>query len=370
MEPVKVAVIGVGGMGIAHVKSTINLEETQLVGVCDIVPEIAERVGAEEGVPWFTDYRRMYSKTRPDLVVIATPHPMHVRPAIDAMKRGIHVMCEKPIASRVSQADKMIDAAGKYGVSFGVMFQMRSAPIYRKAKEIIQSGTIGEIKRTHMVVSDYRTQAYYNSGSWRGKWSSEGGGVLLNQAPHHLDIFCWLGGTPRRVRGRVSTLLHDISVEDSASALLEYDNGAQGFFHASTVELPSTFHFEIAGDRGKIVVSGGKLRLATCDGSISQFTKETPVAWSSLNVEWQDVEIPEAPSGHEVMVRDMALAIREGRRPLAPGDEAIWSLELANAIILSGKTGKDVEFPVSRSGYDRLLRKLIADTEGEGVKLQ
>ena len=360
----RVAVIGVGGMGEAHVESATLLDETQLVGVCDIVEETAQRIGEKYSAPWFTDYRRMYRKAKPEMVVVATPHPLHVKPAIDAMKRGIHVLCEKPIASTVSDGDKMIAAAEEHGVTFGVMFQNRTSSFFSTAKRILDSGRLGPITRVDMIASGFRTQVYYDRGAWRGKWSSEGGGVLLNQAPHDLDILCWLAGPLRKVRGWITTRIHDIPVEDTAYAYLEFENGAQGLLHASTSEVPGTSRIEICCDGGKLLLQGEPLRMAVCNPPTSKFSKETPEAWSSPNVEWQDVELPEVDSGHKAVVADMARAIREGRPPVAPGNEALWSLELANAIILSSPTGKDVELPISRSQYNRCLKKLIAETEG------
>jgi predicted dehydrogenase len=359
------AVIGVGGMGQGHVKNATTIEETQLVGVCDIIEERAKKVSDQYGVPWFTDHRQLLSKVKPQFVMVATPHPQHVQISIDAMRRKVHVLCEKPIAATVSDGDKMIAAAEKYGVRFGVMFQMRTEAIHQKAKAIIEGGQLGQIARTDMIASGFRTQTYYNSDPWRARWSSEGGGVLLNQAPHHLDMFTWLCGQPSRVHGWTKTRIHDIVVEDTAFALVEYANGAQGTFHASTSEAPGTYRVEVCGDKGKLIIEDGRLRLALCETPASEFARTSTEVWASPKADWQDVEIPQKPNGHAVVMADFVHAILENRDPIAPGREGIRSLELANAIILSSKTGKTIDLPLVRPQYDRLLRKLIAETEGQ-----
>ena len=200
-----------------------------------------------------------------DAVIIATPHYFHPPIALDAFARGVHVLSEKPLAVTVGAADSMIAGAQKSGLKFGVMYQMRAEPQNQAAKQVVESGVLGDIYRTSLTMGWYRSQAYYNSGGWRATWNGEGGGVLFNQAPHYLDLFAWLGGLPKTIMGQTRTRLHDIEVEDEAFATLEYANGAHGYLYASTTEIPNHNMLEICGDKGKLVLHGNSLKVFGID---------------------------------------------------------------------------------------------------------
>ena len=249
MEKVRFGIIGVGGMGQAHAKNIQEIEETQLTAVSDTDKKTAEKVSKEYKVTGFTDYKELLTSGLIDAVIVATPHYFHPEIGIAAMEADVHVLTEKPIAVSVKAADSLLEAAKRTGKVFGVMYQSRSLPAIRVAREIIESGRLGEIRRTLMVNPDYRCQAYYDSSTWRATWAGEGGGVLINQAPHGIDLFMFLGGMPSRVTARIRTRLHNIEVEDEADALLEYSNGAWGYYLASTDEAPSEKRIEIAGDK-------------------------------------------------------------------------------------------------------------------------
>jgi len=369
MDKVRVGIIGTGGMGQGHASYVNELEECQLTAVCDIEPEVCKQVSEEHGVPGFEKHIDLLDSGLVDMVLIATPHYFHPPIAVDAFERGIHVLSEKPIAVTVSAADEMIAAARKSGCKFGVMYQMRSEPVYRAARKLVEDGALGEIYRTSMIMGWYRSQAYYDSGTWRATWTGEGGGVLINQAPHYLDVFAWLGGLPRRLTGQVRTRLHDIEVEDEAFAFLEYDNGGHGYLYASVIEAPGSGLMEFCGNEGKLVIEDGHLKLWRLKTPVSQFTRESEQMWASPEAERVEVEIPEARSGHKEITRNVARAILAGEELLAPGEEGLASMELINAIILSGKRGRPVDIPVDRQQYDRLIKKLKAASK-EKAKLR
>ena len=357
MSKVRMAIVGTGGMGSGHAKMVQNIEEVQLVAAADSRLEAAQKVGTAYSIPAYGDYREMFVKEKLDFILIATPHPAHMKVAVDAFKAGLHVLSEKPLASNLIEADKMLQAAEKHGKLLGTMFQMRTEPAKRRMHEIVSSGMLGDVCRVNMIASNYRTQAYYNSGTWRGTWAGEGGGVLINQAPHDLDQFIWIGGRPTSVFGAVETRLHDIEVEDSATAMVTYANGGRGYFHTSTVEHPNTWRIEVCGDKGKVIFENNQIKLYLLETPISVFTKTTTVAWSFPPFKEEPVEIEQCPSGHAEVTRDFAHAIMENRPPIAPGSEGILSLELANAMIYSSHVGKPVSLPLNRRAYDRFFKE-------------
>jgi predicted dehydrogenase len=357
MKKVRFGVIGVGGMGQGHCNSLKKVEEAQLAAVCDIDPPTAEKVGQTHQVPHFTDYRQLLRAGLCDAVIVATPHPARPAIAIAAMKAGLHLISEKPLAERVSAADRMIRTARAAGVAFGVMFQRRTEPVYVKAIEIVKSGALGKIYRTAMISPEYRSQAYYNSAGWRANWVGEGGGVMMNQAPHIFDLFILLGGMPAEVFGRTETRLHSIEVEDLAEALLRYPDGGTGYFYCSTNEPGPGQMIEIFGDKGKLSVRDGQLRWVRYEPAVSEFTRGSTVMWSAPKAIEQPVEVPVAEAGHAVITRNFARHILHGEPLISPGAEGIRSLELANAVWLSAELGKPVKLPISRRAYDALLAR-------------
>ena len=261
----------------------------------------------------------------------------------------------------------MIRAARDSGKKFGVMYQMRGEGQNRAAREVVESGRLGEIYRTSLVMGWYRTQAYYDSGGWRATWSGEGGGVLINQAPHYLDVFTWLGGMPQRITGQTRTRLHEIEVEDEAFATLEYDNGAHGYLYASTTEVPNHNMLEICGDRGKLVLHGSSLKVYEVASPIRSFTQESREMWAGPKVEEVAIEIPPESQlkGHALITQNFARSILYGEPLIAPGEEGLNAVELINGLILSSKSGTTVTIPVDRAEYDRLIEELRATSRAK-----
>ncbi len=359
---VKIAVIGVGGMGSNHAKHCSRLEEFELKAVVDINPDRAQEMGEQFEVPYFTRHTELLEEDMVDAVAIATPHYFHPPIAIDAFRAGLHVLSEKPIGVRIGMAEKMVEAARESGKVFAVMFQMRSRAKIKKAKELLRGGALGELRRTLLVAPWYRTQAYYDSGSWRATWAGEGGGVLMNQAPHDLDVFTMLGGMPSRVYGRCETVLHDIEVEDQATAMLEYENGACGYLYFTTCEVGSR-RMEFIGDEGGLSLSG--LDHWRFEPSISEYTRTSSEMWGNPEIEEVDLEVEECESGHHVILQNFAHAILDGEPLLSPGEVGLNSLELANAVTLSSHKGEAVELPIDRQEFSELIDYLSSTSSFE-----
>lgn len=363
-EKVRVAVIGVGGMGYTHARMSSELEEFELVALADINPDRAREMGEEWECPHYTSHEELLENEELDAVTIATPHYFHPPIAIDGFAAGLHVLSEKPIGVRVGEAEKMGEAARKAGKLFAVMFQARTRPEIRKARELIENGELGELKRSLLVAPCFRSQAYYDSGTWRATWAGEGGGVMMNQAPHSMDLFTLLGGMPSRVRGRCATLMHEIEVEDHAEGMLEYENGACGYVYMSTCEAGPTV-LEFVGDKGRLRIEGGELSFWRYSPAVSEFNRENTEMWGRPDIEQVELELPECESGHRELMRNFGRAILDGEPLVAPGEEGLKSLELANAITLSAHKGEPVDFPISRTEFSDLIDYLRSTSSFE-----
>jgi len=354
-EKVRVAVIGVGGMGLGHCNSCQKVEEVELTAVADMALDRAKEIGEQFGVPYFNDHKDLLAENLADAAIVATPHYFHPTVAIDAFDAGLHVLSEKPIAVRVGMAERMIKAAESSGKVFSVMYQMRTTAAVKKARELVEGSALGEITRTLLISPSFRSQAYYDSGTWRATWAGEGGGVLLNQAPHIMDVFTMLAGLPAKVTGRCETRMHNIEVEDHAEALLEYENGASGYFYTSTCEVGPGGLLEIVGDRGKLQLRDSELCFWRYEPPVSEYNRTSTEMWGAPKAEKVELELEECESGHAVILRNFARAILYGEELIAPGAEGINSLELANAIILSSHKGEPVEIPIDRGEYHELI---------------
>lgn len=366
MRKVRHAVIGVGIMGKGHAKIAHEIDEMELVAIADVNEGLARSVGEEFKVKWYTDYIEMLEREKPDSVSICTPHFLHRDMAIEVAKRGIHVLVEKPIAISVKEADDMIKTARKSGVKLGVVFQHRFTEKYRKLRElIVEQGTLGDLLFASLEYFCYRSQPYYNMARWRGTWKYEGGGVLINQAIHFIDLFQWIIGImPKRVAAFSGTLLHKIEVEDVAAASLDFENGAKGTLSAASISEPSYIRMRVQGDRGAVYFEHKMNKESATIAFFSPPIKEamfmtTDVPWGLTPEVEEDVLIlPDIKGGHEAALRDFARAIIEDKEPAIPGEEGLKSLEIVNAIILSSFKGSPVEIPVNREEYEKVLSKL------------
>ena len=343
-----------------HLKALEQLPWAEIVGMADINMEGLRARTDQIGCPAFGDHREMLEALRPDLAVVVTPHPFHAPIALDCFAAGTHVLVEKPIAVEPAEADRMIAAADAAGRILAVNFQQRFRPVIERARALIEEGAIGPIVRTLCVEPWYRSAAYYRTAAWRGTWQGEGGGVLLNQAPHTIDLLCHLAGLPAKVWGWTRTQCHAIECEDSAQAMLEYPNGAPGYLYMSTVEAGAKGRVQVVGDLGALEVMGSRLTITRFEPGLRRHMAESTEMFGAPTVETEVVEIPGDAGGHRAVYQDLYEAIREGRQPRTNGREALMSLELANAVILSNYEERAVKLPLDREAYARLLAELRA----------
>jgi predicted dehydrogenase len=355
-----------GVMGRDHLKNALALQQEgalTVVGLADTDAERARTPGAEHGIPSFADHEALLEQARPDFVIVATPHPSHEAVTVAAARRGVHVLCEKPIAHTVAAADRMVAACKEAGVLLGIDFNQRTTPAYIKAHELIAGGELGELYRVNFIASGwYRTQAYYDSGGWRGTWAGEGGGVIMNQAPHHLDLYCWLAGLPSRVKATALTRIHEIEVENTLAALLEHGRERVDTFYTTTAEWPGRTEFLFSGQKGRLLVAERQLRLYRLERSLREELLTAPHGAKPAGA-WEDIEVaPASPgqSGHIALLRRFAQAVRSGdeRDLVATGEDGRRALELANAMLLAGYRDQTVTIPVDRAAYDALLDDL------------
>ena len=367
LHQVRAAVIGYGGIGSAHTACIAQgrVAGMRLTAVCDVNPAklavVAERF---PGVRVVEDYHDLLDGSI-DAVVIAVPHPKHCEIAAECLRAGLHVLTEKPLDVSVTAARKAVQAAQESGRIFAVMLNQRTAPIFRRAREIVQSGALGEMKRTVWIITNwYRTQHYYDSGDWRATWSGEGGGVLLNQAPHNLDLWQWICGMPESVTAYCDVArYHRIEVEDDATLMTRYANGATGLFVTSTGEYPGTNRLEISGDRGKLVLEGGTLKWWKLE------TSEKEIRWHSDN------SMPQIPHActeerfehggaqHQGILQNFTNAILQGEPLISPGADGLNELMLSNAAYLSQWTGNvRVDLPMDSAKFDLLLAEHAASS--------
>lgn len=364
MRRVRFGVIGVGGMGVAHAHLIARMEQAELVAVCSASAERTQRVAQQFGVRGFTSYHELFRSGTVDAVLIATPHPSHAEIAEQAFQHGLHVLCEKPLAVSISEGRRMVASANQHGCLLGTMLQMRTEKHFRAARKAVEEGLVGNLVRAHLIATWCRSQAYYQSASWRGTWAGEGGGVLINQAPHHMDIFCWLAGMPRTVAAQARTRYHQVEVEDEAFALLEYPNGAHGYIYVSVNEMPTTRRFEIVGEKGKVVIDGEQESTIRIRPSLPDYMQTSQDMWAVPATERWYPLLPDAEAGHEAVIRNFVrVVLGQDATIIASGEDALQSLELANAIVLSAKRGKTVEIPIDEGEYDTLLAELRASSQ-------
>ncbi len=365
MKEARIGVIGTGGMGSAHAHKVLRGEipRARLTAVCDINPAQMEQFPAD--VKRFTSSAELFASDCVDGVLIATPHYAHTTVGIEALQAGKHLLVEKPISVHKADAERLIAAHTDKELVFAAMFNQRTDPRYRKVRELIGNGELGELVRVNWVVTSwFRTQAYYDSGGWRATWEGEGGGVLLNQSPHNIDLLQWLCGMPVRVRAFCGIgKRHNIEVEDEVTAYLEYANGATGVFITATGEAPGVNRLEICGDRGRILIEDGRVVFYRTEVSVEKFKNESPAMFGRPEV-WT-VEIPPAPGGggqHTEIFINFIDAILDKAPLIAPGVEGIHSVELANAMLYSSMTESTIELPLDSAAFAAHLQQLIKNS--------
>lgn len=371
MTQVRFGVVGIGNMGSGHVKNLWDkkVPGAVLTAVCDINPaklEYAKSI-CGDGIDYFDDYKKMLASGKIDAVIIATPHYLHPVIGIDAFNAGINVLSEKPIGVYTKKVVEFMDVAEKSGLVFGIMYNQRTDKYYQKMREMVRGGELGELKRCIWIITNwYRTQAYYNSGGWRATWSGEGGGVLLNQCPHNLDLWQWIFGMPNKIRAFCSFgKYHDIEVEDDVTAYAEYENGATGVFITTTGEYPGTNRLEITGSKGKLVYESGKLMFTKLSMDEREYTYHSNEGFGSIACETVEVPVTGHGEQHVGILKNYTNHILNGEPLLAPGKEGILGLSLSNAMMLSTWKNKTVELPNDGEEFLECLEERIKNSRGK-----
>lgn len=360
LTTLRVGVIGIGNIGTSHAQCIAQgqISGLTLTAASDHEPSrLAWCRDHFPGVSCFSDWRELITEKKVDAVVIAVPHPLHADMAMAAMKSGLHVLVEKPVDITVTKAEKLNACAAESGKVFAVMFNQRTNGLYVRARQIVKEGRLGELKRSVWIITNwYRTQHYYDSGNWRATWAGEGGGVLLNQAPHNLDLWQWICGMPSEITAFCDVAkYHRIEVEDDVTIFARYTNGATGVFMSSTGEYPGTNRLEISGTLGKLVLENGILKwwkLPVSEREICLQSKESFPNKECIYTEFTSEE----GGSHSQILQNFADAILLGKPLLSPGQEGIHELMISNAAYLSSWKGSiPVSLPVDGTEFDRLL---------------
>jgi predicted dehydrogenase len=371
MKKFRIGVIGIGNIGSHHVKylSAGRVKNAELTAVCDIDSDRLNWVknNISDKIKCYDNIDAFIASGEIDGIIIAVPHYLHPPYAIKAFEHGLHVISEKPAGVYTRQVREMNEAAVKSGLGFAIMFNQRTIPVNKKVYELIQSGELGEVRRVnYTITSSYRNQTYHNSSSWRSTWEGEGGGALINQYAHNLDLWQKICGMPSRVRGFCYFgKRRDMETEDEVTAYVEYPNGATGVLICSTTEAPGTNMLEIAGDKGKIVVEEQKITFYRTRVTEQEFNKTSKQPFASPEVWVCDVPVTENmiySEGHIKVTQNWVNSIMFGEELLSPGNEGINSVELINAIYLSSWIDDWVSIPVDEALYYEKLQEKIKNS--------
>ncbi|MBI3192472.1 MAG: Gfo/Idh/MocA family oxidoreductase [Pedosphaera parvula] len=375
MKQVRLGIVGLGNIGKFHTGYLLDkkISRCELVAVSDAFAPSLEPFKNRPNLKTFEKSEDMIRSGAIDAPVIATPHYLHTTIGIDALQNGLHVMVEKPISAHKADAERLIAVANAHPKQiFAGMFQMRVEPRYLKLRKLLQGGELGRFTRVNWVITDwYRTEAYYASGGWRATWKGEGGGVLLNQCLHQLDMLQWLCGMPARARGFCQLgRFHDIEVEDDVTCYLEWADGASGTFVSSTGEAPGTNRLELIGTRGKVTFEGNRLTLIRNDSDMIEYSKTSKSGFAKPEV-W-NVEIPfeNANNPHGILMQNFVDSILDGTPLIAPGAEGMGSVELANVLLYSSLINQTVELPMDSAAWEKKLNELIANSRHEKKVVQ
>ena len=369
---VRYGVIGLGNMGSGHIANFMkegNIPFGEVVAIADRKQEKIDRIKnlyPNHTFECYLEGSELIEHGNVEAVIIAVPHYQHPELTILALKKNINVICEKPAGVYTKQVKEMIEVSKNSHALFTMMFNQRTNCVYRKMREIVTGGEIGEVKRVNWIITDwYRSQSYFDSGDWRATWEGEGGGVLFNQSPHQLDLLAWVVGMmPKRLQAFCHFgKWHNIEVEDDVTCYLEYENGATGVFVTSTADAPGTNRFEVLGTGGKIVCENDKLKLYKNEIDERKFNQEYKGGFGSPKFEEFEVETDGENLQHTGICRNFTNAIL-GIEPLfVDGKEGLKSVELMDAMLMSTWLNKMIELPIDDEKYYELLLKQIKNSK-------
>ena len=378
MKKIRFGIVGVGNQGTYYAQSLFaegQIENGVVSAICDVsdakINALKEKLN-DDSIVYFHDYKEMVKSGLCDAVLVETPHYSHTEIVIYCLENGMPVICEKPAGVYTKEVREMNEVAASCNTKFGLMFNQRTNCVYRKMREIIADGGIGDLQRITWIITNwYRTQNYYNSGSWRATWDGEGGGVLINQSPHQIDLFQWiLGQMPKTVRGFCQYgKWHDIEVEDEVTAFVTYDNGATGVFITTTGEAPGTNRFEISGTKGKLLCENDKLvwYKNDCDSQENSYTAEG--GFTLPKCEIIEVETDGKNPQHAGIINNFANTLLGLEELFVDGKDGFNGVELMNAIELSGwKNGEEITLPVNEDEYLAELNKRRATSRKKDAK--
>lgn len=364
MEEVRLGIAGMGGMGLNQARKILagDIRGLKLAAVCDLR---AEALQAFPDAAHFHSSGDMIHSGDIDAVLIVTPHFDHTSVGIEALEGGLHVLVEKPVSVHKADCERLFAAHRDERQIFAAMLNQRTQNPHRWLYELIHGGELGEICRVVWTITNwFRTETYYRSGGWRATWAGEGGGVLLNQCLHQLDLWQWLFGMPKQLTAHCALgRFHDIEVEDDVTAFLEYENGCTGIFIASTGESPGSNRLEISGENGRVVLENKSLSYTRNLVPMSQFGRDSGDVFARPPSEVIEVDLPPSENQHRIILQNFANAILHGAELIAPAEEGIHSIELANAMIYSSIEKRPVEFPLNAETYESFLNRLIQESE-------
>ncbi len=361
----RLGIVGVGNMGSTHATSILErrIPRLELAAVCDRDPA---RLARFASVPGFASHRELLASGLVDAVLVATPHYDHTSIGIDVLASGRHLLVEKPLSVHKADCERLIRAwqdRPEPRPVFAEMFNQRTDPRYQKLRQLIRAGELGAIRRVNWIITDwFRTEAYYASGGWRATWAGEGGGVLMNQCPHQLDLMQWLFGMPVKVRAHCQFgRFHAIEVEDACTAYLEYADGGTGVFVTTTGEAPGTNRLEVAGERGRIVIDGpGSLSWLRNLVPMTEFSQTTKSSFDRPETWKVEVPCPGANGQHQEILRNFTDAILDGTPLIGPAQEGIHGVELGNAMLMSALWDRTVALPLDAAAVAAEYQRLIA----------
>ena len=364
MKKIRFGIVGLGNQGSYYETKLFKcgrIENGEISALCDNNPAKLENAKTmlEQEVPCFLDYKEMLDSGLCDAVIVTTPHYIHPEIVIECLKRDINVICDKPAGVYTKHVREMNEIAKSSNAHFAMLFNQRTNCLYRKMKEIIADGSIGELQRVNWIITNwYRTEKYYDSGSWRATWKGEGGGVLINQSPHQIDLIQWIiGEMPKTVRGFCGYgKWHDIEVEDEVTAFFEYKNGATGVFITTTGEAPGTNRLEISGTKGKLLCEGDKLTWYKLSEDSIEWSRTCTDGFSIPPMEIIEVKTDGKNQQHAGIINNFANSLLGLEEFFVDGTEGIHGVELMNAIELSGwKNGMAIDLPIDEDEYLREL---------------